>query len=201
MVAQEGRARRRTRRRGEVLDAAIRRAVLDELREHGYAGVTFAGVAERAGTSRAVLYRRFPTRARLVVDAMSQNLALGELPVTGPLRDDLRALLGRIAKLARHFGPDTSRALLGEADNALLRTMLSPSRRSVQLDLGAIVDAARRRGELGPGVIPEMVLTAPVWLLRSQSLDLTITDRMIDELVDDIALPLYRKHSADVRHE
>lgn len=72
---------------------------------------------------------------------------------------------------------------------------------SVQLDLEAIVDAARQRGELGPGAIPSMVLTAPVWLLRSQALDLTITDQMIDELVDNIALPLYQAHSASVPHE
>lgn len=202
MTTPEGEARpKATRRRGRVLEAAIREAVLVELRAHGYSGVTFANVAERAGTSRAVLYRRFPTRARLVVDALSESLVLNELRTAGPLRDDLRAFLGRIGELGRHFGPDVSRELLGDADNTALRTLLSPSRHSVQLDLEAIVDAARQRGELGPGGIPSMVLTAPVWLLRSQALDLTITDQMIDELVDNIALPLYQAHSADVPHE
>ena len=57
----------RRRRRDEELLGGIRQAVRDELRDHGYPGVTFEGVARRAGTSKPVLYRRFDSRAEMVL--------------------------------------------------------------------------------------------------------------------------------------
>jgi len=49
-----------TRRRGAELEAALLDAAWDELQAVGYAGLTMEAVADRAGTSRAVLYRRWP---------------------------------------------------------------------------------------------------------------------------------------------
>ena len=57
------------RRRGEELDAAIRGAVLDVLVEHGPGGVTMEAVAAAAGTSKPVLYRRWPDRASMLKDS------------------------------------------------------------------------------------------------------------------------------------
>ena len=59
----------KTRRRGEALESALLDAAWDELQAAGYAGLTFEAVADRAGTSRAVLYRRWRNRADLVVAA------------------------------------------------------------------------------------------------------------------------------------
>ena len=49
---------RATRRSGEELREAILDAVLCELFDRGYAGLTFDGVAHRAHTSKPVIYRR-----------------------------------------------------------------------------------------------------------------------------------------------
>src|SRR5580704_17603611 len=59
-----------TRRRGEALETALLDAAWEELQAVGYAGLTTEAVADRAGTSRAVIYRRWPKRAELVIAAL-----------------------------------------------------------------------------------------------------------------------------------
>src|ERR687884_1519309 len=94
--------RKGPRRRGAALHRAIFEATLDELAEVGYAGLTMERIAERSRTSKASLYRRWPSRAELVADAVhSTHPDRNELPDTGDLRADVLALLrlaaGRIA--------------------------------------------------------------------------------------------------------
>jgi Bacterial regulatory proteins, tetR family len=79
--------RSRPRRRGRALDEAIYRATLDELAEHGYAKLTMEGVADRARAGKASLYRRWPTRVELVLDAVAHTLPDPlTVPDTGSLR-------------------------------------------------------------------------------------------------------------------
>jgi AcrR family transcriptional regulator len=76
--------RKQPRRRGEALDNAILQAVLDELDDVGYAKLTMEGVAERACTGKASVYRRWPTRVQLVTAAVfSRFPAHDDVPDTG----------------------------------------------------------------------------------------------------------------------
>lgn len=59
-------AEKATRRRGTALEAAILDAAWDVLQTDGWNGFTFAGVAERAQSSKPVLYRRWRTREELL---------------------------------------------------------------------------------------------------------------------------------------
>ena len=61
----------RGRPRSAMADRAIVAATLALLEEHGYAGLTMAGVAERAGVSTATLYRRWSSKQELVVGALA----------------------------------------------------------------------------------------------------------------------------------
>ena len=74
-----------TRRRGQKLEAALLEAAWDELTAAGYAAFTIEGVATRAKTSRAVIYRRWPSRPELVVAAHWHHSASAqeEVPDTG----------------------------------------------------------------------------------------------------------------------
>jgi len=78
----------KTRRRGAALETALLDAAWDELQVTGYAGLTMEAVADRAGTSRAVLYRRWRNRPELVIAAMRRHRPMlsGEVPDTGSLR-------------------------------------------------------------------------------------------------------------------
>ena len=66
--------RRRPRRRGERLFAAVFEAVLAELDDHGYGALTVDAVAGRAKVSKASLYRRWPGKRDLVLAAVQAEL-------------------------------------------------------------------------------------------------------------------------------
>ncbi len=79
-----------TRRRGEALERAIFAAVIDQLAAVGYAGLTMDGVAAAASTGKAALYRRWPSKAELVADALGHALPAPEdAPDRGNIREDL----------------------------------------------------------------------------------------------------------------
>ncbi|HKB49683.1 MAG TPA: helix-turn-helix domain-containing protein, partial [Ktedonobacterales bacterium] len=61
------------RRRGATLERAILHATWEELVAVGYANLTMERVAAHAGTSRAVLYRRWRSRPELVLAAIRQQ--------------------------------------------------------------------------------------------------------------------------------
>jgi len=63
------------RRRGKELEDALLHAAWAELQENGYAGFTLEAVAERAGTSRPVLYRRWAGKDELVGAAIVHELS------------------------------------------------------------------------------------------------------------------------------
>ena len=107
MTEQMQRERPRQRRRGEELEAALLQAAWDELVSVGFARLTMESVAARARTGVAVLYRRWPRKDDLVLDAIHHYGATHpvEIPDTGSLRGDMIGLLsgfssGRVAFVA-----------------------------------------------------------------------------------------------------
>lgn len=84
------------RRRGAVLKEAILRAAADVLRESGFAGLTMDEVAQRAGTNKNAIYRRWPNRVALGTAAYRRMTeAQTTVPDTGSLRGDALELLRR----------------------------------------------------------------------------------------------------------
>lgn len=85
---------RAPRRRGTEVTAAIEAAVLAIVVENGADAVTMEAVAARAGTSKPVLYRRWPDRAALLRDVLLRR-ATGAIPAedTGSYRTDMLAIL------------------------------------------------------------------------------------------------------------
>ena len=83
-----------TRRRGAELEAAISAAVVGLVLAGGPSAVTMEAVAARAGTSKPVLYRRWPDRAALLRDVLLRQAA-GAIPAadTGSYRTDMLAIL------------------------------------------------------------------------------------------------------------
>ncbi len=73
----------RSRRRGEALEHALYEATLAELADVGYAGLTMEGIAARARTGKAALYRRWSTKNALVQAALLFALP----PLPEPRRD------------------------------------------------------------------------------------------------------------------
>ncbi|MFD9510618.1 TetR/AcrR family transcriptional regulator [Streptomyces mirabilis] len=144
-------------RRGRPRDANRDRALLDAtlavLGESGYGGLTTAAVAARAGVSTATLYRRWPSKEFLVVDAAAAYSQELTAPAdTGTLEGDLRALLR--AKAASMTGKEGGvlRSLIAEGGHnaaladALTKAFVLP----VRLRMEEIVQRAVDRGEIAP---------------------------------------------------
>lgn len=81
------------RPRDPRIDAAILQATADLLVEIGYANLTLAAVAERAGTTKTALYRRWASKAELVHETAFPAVPVGLDAPAGAVADDIRAML------------------------------------------------------------------------------------------------------------
>jgi AcrR family transcriptional regulator len=187
---------RATRRRGKGLEDAILEAALAELTDGGYARFTIEGVAERAGTSRHVIYRRWSTRSELALMALLHDVQRKRRPIpdTGSLRGDVIALLtqanetrlGLVATFSVQLG--TYYTETGTTPEHLREQILGDRPRAMEV----ILERAAARGEVDPARVTSRVATLPIDLLRHEALmTLSAVPRAsILEIVDDIFLPL-----------
>jgi AcrR family transcriptional regulator len=185
-----------TRRRGQELEDAILEAALAELTEGGYPRFTIERVAERAGTSRHVVYRRWSTRNELALKALLHNVERTRrpLPDTGTLRGDVIALLsqanetrlGLVATFSVQLATYYSET--GTTPQQLREQVLGDRGRTMDV----IMDRAVARGEVDPTRLTPRLVTLPVDLIRHEALMTLgpVSEATILEVVDDIFLPL-----------
>jgi AcrR family transcriptional regulator len=188
------------RRRGEELEHALLTAAWAELIEVGYPKMTIENVAARAGTSKPVIYRRWPTKAKLVIAALAHNLPLEETDIdTGSLRGDLIELVGRGIKRFGSIPGDIMPGLITETfrEPEVFAELRSRMRTGEVLELiRPLLTRAVARGELRTDQCGDRVLRVPFDLLRSETLlyGVMIDDATITAIVDDVALPLFQFH-------
>ncbi|MFC8454018.1 TetR/AcrR family transcriptional regulator [Kitasatospora sp. NPDC057223] len=185
----------RRRRRGSELEHAILEAVREELAAVGYAGLTMDGVAARAQTSKPVLYRRWPSRAQLVMAAMRRDVpSPGELPDTGELRSDLVALLRRLARRFDDWPKGMIAGLLAETlSDPELSVLIQDLFTGPMSQLAAeVLERAAARGEIHGERLTPRIRRLPLDLLRSEVFlrGQAPPDLYIDQVVDEILLPL-----------
>jgi AcrR family transcriptional regulator len=188
----------KSRRRGAELEEAILDATWAELRDNGYNRLTIEAVAARAGTSKPVIYRRWGSRAELVIAAWSRQAPMTpEQPDTGELRSDLISLFSTIARRVDTMMSEMIAGVMGEAFRhpeviELLRARLknAPLLEFMQ----TVVQHAVDRGELPPVTLPKRVAHVPLDLIRNEAMvfGAPISKQSITELVDDVYLPLLR---------
>lgn len=185
------------RRRGDELVGAIHAATLEELAERGWSGFTVEGVAERAGVGKASIYRRWPGKLELALDAIDQVLPdLVRSPDTGSIRGDLLAVLRTFAAALNGPGGMLLRSA-GDPDadelrHAVEERLVAPRRhRMLEVMRRAIArgeircDAARPRiAEVGPMLVHAEVLRHG-----------RVGDRTVVAIVDDVLLPMLRPSS------
>lgn len=187
------------RRRGPALEEALLDAAWTELTERGYDELTIDGVAVRAGTSRAVLYRRWPNKQELALAAVAHEVAKDVVvaPDTGSLRGDAIALLrqankvrvGLVVPLLTRLGGFYQQTGSSLAD---LETLVR-GRRDAALDQA--IQRAIDRGEIEPDQVTERIARLPVDLFRYEVLMTLrpLPDEAIEEIVDTVWLPLLER--------
>ncbi|CAL9657737.1 hypothetical protein SUDANB150_06830 [Streptomyces sp. enrichment culture] len=184
-----------TRRRGAALENAITDAAWDMLVEHGYNGFTYEAIAARAGTSKPVLYRRWPQRENLLIATLTRYWRPLDIPDTGSLRQDALTLLrtvnaerARTVILLRIQLADYFRETGTTFQD--LRSRLHPT--DQQAPFATLVDRAVKRGELTDVPRPDRVVNLPFDLVRHDMLMTVgaLPDEKIVEIVDTVWLPL-----------
>lgn len=142
------------RQRSEAADQAILAATLDVLAADGYAGFTMAAVIAKSGVSSATLYRRWQTKHDLVAAALaSLHHEIVDID-TGSLEGDVGAMVREIADAIAVRRDDlTEQVSIALRHNPEFSTAIREKFHVPRLAvLDRILDRARDRGELGPGL-------------------------------------------------
>lgn len=139
------------RPRDPRIDSAVLRATVELLAETGYPGLLVSAIAERAGTSKPAIYRRWPSKAHLVHEAVFPIGAATEIPDTGSLPEDLREMVRRtMAVLTTPAAGAALPGLVGEmaADPTLHAALLERFADTIGGGLAELLERAAARGEL-----------------------------------------------------
>lgn len=179
-------------RRGRPLDEACRPAILDAtldlVADVGYAGMTVDGVAQRAGVGKATIYRRWPSKESLLIEAWRSCIAPIPEPDTGSLRGDLGVMFnsvnhGRPDDVMRRIFPQMIAASKVDDDAHEAYQVFIGERRG---PLQSVLVRAQRRGELPAdadlGLVHDL-LVAPLtyrWLVSDGDVGPAVVQAIID---------------------
>ncbi|MFE1322526.1 TetR/AcrR family transcriptional regulator [Kitasatospora phosalacinea] len=156
------------RRRSEESRRAILAAAYELLDEAGYARLTVEGIAARAGTGKQTVYRWWPGKADVLLEALTVHARRHvPLPDTGDHAADLHAFLAATFAAATPPTGDALRALMAEAQidpafGARFRdTLLNPRREA----LGTLLARAHAADALAPQLTPATAVDLAFGLL------------------------------------
>ena len=176
-------------RRSERSRLAILTAARDLLTERGYADLTVEAIAARAGVGKQTIYRWWPGKGAVILDALVEAAGETTLPDTGDLRADLRTVIRAVvAELADPALSATTRAvtietlgdehLAGQARDRLLR----PQTEAVKARLRAGQAAGQLRADADLDQAVEALIGPPYhrWMLRTGPLTEAYADGVVD---------------------
>lgn len=196
------------RKRGAALEDAILAAAYEELTDVGYASFSVEGVAARARTGKASIYRRWPTKQLLVLDALCGTLPTAQQCGIGmEFGDDVSTVeaLHQVAQIiASVLDSDAGKAMRAikcEAftDPELARTVDERFQAPRRAALVALLERGVQRGEVRPEAVCELVadvlpavIAHRVILMRE-----AVTADDIKAIIDEILMPLVEVRSVD----
>lgn len=166
------------------------------LQEHGYDRLSVEAVAIKAKASKATMYRRWPSKADLVLAAFIEGTRSSAVPPnTGSLRGDLLEIGHSTCTEAREH-MRTMRAVLNEMSHnpglqAVMQEQFVLQRKRV---FDAVLAAAIERGEISTAAINDEIFDLmPGYLVfRALISDRPPTDETVRIVVDEMLLPSLR---------
>lgn len=177
------------------LDGAILEAALQAVGERGYDRMTMDDVASRARVGKAAIYRRWPSKAAVVAEAIA-HWRRGSGPVqppnTGSLRGDISALVAAVPDLDE-TALSTVKVVLGVATAAVHHPVLAAALDDLALSIPrqivrAVVDQAVARGEIPADrdttLIPDALLGLNVLrLMTGRPIDRVYVRRALEQIL------------------
>lgn len=173
----------------------IRLVALEIVARKGYDAVTMDEIAAEAAASKRTLYRRWPSKADMIVDAVRHNTHQMEEPGnTGSLRGDLVVLL-EVVSSELNRDADLVIALVAAArrHDELMRIVSAQLRDPGEIIGRRPIERAIERGELPPGSSTRLVAQVAMPMLLHRLLwQEPLDDAFVCFVVDDVLLPLLR---------
>jgi AcrR family transcriptional regulator len=189
-------ARSPGRPRSERAHRAILQAANELLESEGFAALSVEAIAERAGVSKATIYRRWPNRAAVVMDGFLSTVSLEvPFPHTGHAREDIRIHMRRLAEAFSGKIGRTVAALMaeGQSDPELAGALRSRWLLVRRAEAREILELGIERGELREDIDLEVavdVLYGPIYyrmLVGHAPLDNGFTDALADHIFAGLA--------------
>ncbi|WP_156613651.1 MULTISPECIES: TetR/AcrR family transcriptional regulator [unclassified Mycobacterium] len=174
-------------------EAELLAITLQLLQQHGYDRLSVEAVATQAKASKATVYRRWPSKADLVLAAFIEGTRVTNVPPnTGSLRGDLLALGEAVCRQACEHG-STMRAVLNEMSHnpRLSEAMQNEFVHQRKMVINKVLGDAIERGEIdGSKLNDEIYDLLPGYLVfRSLVSGRPPTDETVRVLVDEVLLP------------
>ncbi len=163
---------------------AAKTAALDLLQEHGYSAINMETISQRTGIARQTLYRRWPHKRALILDAFADHAdQLPDLPDSGDLETDLRALLRATITRFNSACGATNRAFVAEGlqDPSVMEELRERHFSKRRRQAATLFQRARTRGESLAGDDQTLtdLLLGPLWyrlLMQHAPLDDAFAD-------------------------
>ncbi|MBO7745400.1 TetR/AcrR family transcriptional regulator [Paenibacillus sp. MWE-103] len=187
---------KRGRPRNRAAQQAILLASYELLLQEGFKNVTVEKIAERAGVSKATIYKWWPNKAAVVMDGFL-NAAAQRMPVpdTGSVLEDVRLHAANLCRFMVSPEGAIIAALIGEAQvdavlaEAIRSRYICPRRE----EAAAIIKRGADRGELGGGLDPALgvdVVYGPLFyrlLVTGEPLDEAAVARLVEAAFGGLA--------------
>jgi AcrR family transcriptional regulator len=181
------------------LDGAILDAALKGLGELGYDRMSMDDIASRARVGKAAIYRRWPSKAAVVAEAIAhwrRGLGPVEAPDTGSLRGDIEALVAAVPDYDE-AALSTIKVIVGAATAAMHHPVLAAALDDLVLStprriIRAVLDHAVARGEIPAGrdltLLPDALLGLNVLrVLTGRPIDRVYVRRVLEDLILPLA--------------
>jgi AcrR family transcriptional regulator len=201
-VPSEGNQTQTMPRRDEARSHAILDAAIELLAEVGFDRMTMDAVASRARASKATIYRYWPDKTAVVLDALRRRGSfVPHLPDTGSLRGDLETYVREAAAATAGIDGSLVVGLLAvAARDPELSALLSQQIHEEQIPiLTELIARAHERREVGPDVDATVIneVLPGALIMHLLVLGLPDDETFIRHLVDEILIPLLGGCGAD----
>lgn len=197
-----------TRRRGKQLENELLTAAWDELQDKGYDQLTMEGIAERAKTTKTVIYRRWSKKSAVVVAAYFKAFrehgpkVTFDIPDNGSLREDLIQFLSVPTAFFDFLGEETVRGIISDQIASRMGDLFEHMKsddiniiKQIQKLLGRATD----RGEINSHNLSAQAIRLPLFLLINEVLTTGfLTEAAVVTIVDEILMPVYLNSNKNV---
>lgn len=182
-------------KRTERSKAVVLAETYRQLSQSGLANVSIDEISRVSGVSKTTIYRHWPSRSALLIDACSRLGGTADVPDTGSLRGDLHALLSGLAEqlqTASWSAVVPSIVDAAERDSDVL-AMQTGWHKGLMQPFGAVVEKAKARDEVPSDADPHNMIATTAgalfyrrWFSR-EPIDARFVDAIVSAAVAVIA--------------